>query len=415
MRLSPATLIAAFFLSGSTTRLWPGPLPRPGIVWVTATDFGSIARACTWSLGKSYVQIRAPSQYVCSSDNQRTEAPSGRVSRTWRLATSISVTSLEPTLKTYTVSRPSAPPAAVADCAGAELVCEALPLLPLVPPAEGDEAGPDDPQAAAMSPSAALLAPLRTVRRSRLDDRNQSEPPTNTPFASPREAQSSGAQCEGGWADASGFTIAFDIARLLQAHDLHSTPRESAEIACPSSSFRHTPTRCDGNLLPHRRSSPGRLLCGRGAAAVIPVPRKREDGVHMAHWLLKSEPDEWSWTQQVAEGRDGAEWTGIRNFSARNHLRAMKNGEQAFFYHTGKERAIVGIVKVIAEAHPDSTDSAWSAVDVAAVRPLSTPVGLDQIKANKRLAGMALVRLARLSVQPVTEAEWRIVCQMGGL
>src|SRR5437016_12277427 len=96
----------------------------------------------------------------------------------------------------------------------------------------------------------------------------------------------------------------------------------------------------------------------------------------MAHWLLKSEPDEWSWTQQVAEGRGGAEWTGIRNFSARNNLRAMKKGEQAFFYHTGKERAIVGIVRVIAEAHPDSTDSAWRAVDVAAVQKLPTPVGL---------------------------------------
>src|SRR2546428_2860014 len=181
--------------------------------------------------------MRAPSQYVCSLDNQRTEAPSGRVSRTWRLATSISVTSLEPTLKTYTVSRPSAPPAAVADCVGAELVSE------------------DDPQAEAMSPSAALLAPLRTVRRSRLEDRNQSELPTNTPFASPREAQSSGAQCEGGWADARGFTIAFDIVRLLQGPRL---ARESAERACPSSSFR--------------------LPCGRGAAAVILMPRK-EDGV----------------------------------------------------------------------------------------------------------------------------------------
>src|SRR2546427_1784316 len=141
--------------------------------------------------------IRAPSQYVCSLDNQRTEAPSGRVSRTWRLATSISVTSLEPTLKTYTVSRPPPPPAAVADCVGAELVSE------------------DDPQAEAMSPSAALLAPLRTVRRSRLEERNQSEPPTNTPFASPREAQSSGTQCEAGWAEARGFITAFDIVRLL--------------------------------------------------------------------------------------------------------------------------------------------------------------------------------------------------------
>ncbi len=135
----------------------------------------------------------------------------------------------------------------------------------------------------------------------------------------------------------------------------------------------------------------------------------------MAYWLLKSEPDAWSWAQQVAEGRDGAEWTGIRNFSAQNNLRAMKKGEQAFFYHTGKERAIVGIVKVVAEAHPDSTDSAWRAVDVAAVKKLPTPVSLDQIKADKRLAGMALARLPRLSVQPVSETEWRIVCQMGGL
>ena len=135
----------------------------------------------------------------------------------------------------------------------------------------------------------------------------------------------------------------------------------------------------------------------------------------MAHWLLKSEPDDWSWAEQVAKGRDGAEWTGIRNFSAQNNLRAMKKGEQAFFYHTGKERAIVGIVRVIAEAHPDSTDSAWRAVDVAAVRQLPTPVTLEQIKANPRLAGMVLVRISRLSVQPVTEAEWRIICKMGGL
>jgi predicted RNA-binding protein with PUA-like domain len=135
----------------------------------------------------------------------------------------------------------------------------------------------------------------------------------------------------------------------------------------------------------------------------------------MAYWLLKSEPDEWSWDEQVAEGREGAEWTGIRNFSARNHLRAMKKGELAFFYHTGKEKAIVGIVRVIAEAHPDSTDAAWQAVDVAAVEPLPTPVGLDRIKADKRLAGMVLARQPRLSVQPVTDAEWRLICQMGGL
>jgi predicted RNA-binding protein with PUA-like domain len=135
----------------------------------------------------------------------------------------------------------------------------------------------------------------------------------------------------------------------------------------------------------------------------------------MAYWLVKSEPEDWSWAQQVAKGREGAEWTGIRNFSARNNLRAMKKGERAFFYHTGKERAIVGIVKVITEAHADSTGSDWLAVDVAAVEALPTPVSLDRIKADKRLASMALVRLSRLSVQPVTDAEWRLVCQMGGL
>ncbi len=135
----------------------------------------------------------------------------------------------------------------------------------------------------------------------------------------------------------------------------------------------------------------------------------------MASWLLKSEPDDWPWDEQVAKGREGAEWTGIRNHSAQRHLRAMKKGEQAFFYHTGKERAVVGIVKVIVEAHPDSTDAAWGAIDVAALRRLPTPVTLEQIKGDRRLAGMALVRLPRLSVQPVADAEWRIICGMGGL
>ena len=135
----------------------------------------------------------------------------------------------------------------------------------------------------------------------------------------------------------------------------------------------------------------------------------------MPYWLVKSEPDDWSWAEQVAKGRAGAEWTGIRNHAAQKHLRTMKRGERAFFYHTGKERTIVGIVEVIAEAHPDSTDSAWNAVDVAAVRALPTPVGLDRIKADKRLAGMVLARQPRLSVQPVTDAEWRLVCKLGGL
>ena len=134
----------------------------------------------------------------------------------------------------------------------------------------------------------------------------------------------------------------------------------------------------------------------------------------MAYWLVKSEPDDWSWAQQVAKGKEGAEWTGIRNHTAQRNLRAMKKGELAFFYHTGKEKAVVGIVKVIAEAHPDSTDTAWGAVDVGAVEPLPKPVSLAQIKADRRLSGMALVRISRLSVQPVTDAEWRLVCQMGG-
>lgn len=135
----------------------------------------------------------------------------------------------------------------------------------------------------------------------------------------------------------------------------------------------------------------------------------------MAHWLVKSEPDDWSWAQQVEQGREGAEWTGIRNRVAQKHLAAMKKGEQAFFYHTGKERAVIGIVRVIAEAHPDSTDKAWRAVDVEAVRALPKPVSLADIKADPRLREMALVRISRLSVQPVTDAEWKIVCGMGGL
>ena len=135
----------------------------------------------------------------------------------------------------------------------------------------------------------------------------------------------------------------------------------------------------------------------------------------MAHWLLKTEPGSWSWDDQVKAGKAGTDWTGVKNFTARNNMRAMKKGEQAFFYHTGKERAIVGIVKVIATAHPDSTDAAWDAIDVAAVRKLPAPVTLDQIKKDRRLAGMTLVRISRLSVQPVSEAEWRIICQMGEL
>ena len=125
------------------------------------------------------------------------------------------MTSFEPTLNTYTVSRLSAAPAVVADRTAVTFVSDALPPLTPELSAEGDVAGPDDTQADASSPSAALLAPLRTVRRSTLEDKNQSVPPTNKPFASSREAQSSGAQCEGGLAAKRGLTIAFDIVTLL--------------------------------------------------------------------------------------------------------------------------------------------------------------------------------------------------------
>jgi len=135
----------------------------------------------------------------------------------------------------------------------------------------------------------------------------------------------------------------------------------------------------------------------------------------VAHWLYKSEPEAWSWQQQMEAGKKGTEWTCVRNFTARNNMRAMKKGDTGFFYHSGGERAIVGIVEVIRAAHPDSTDEAWECVDIAAVKPVPKPVTLDMVKAEKKLADMALVRLSRLSVQPVTEAEWAIVCRMAGL
>jgi predicted RNA-binding protein with PUA-like domain len=137
----------------------------------------------------------------------------------------------------------------------------------------------------------------------------------------------------------------------------------------------------------------------------------------MAYWLMKSEPAAWSWEDQKKEGRKGAEWDGVRNFQARNNMRAMKKGDLAFFYHSVGEKACVGIVKVVAEAHPDSTDGTgqWECVDVAAVIGLPKPVSLVEVKATPQLKDMVLVKNSRLSVQPVTEAEWEIVCRMGGL
>ncbi|PTW50573.1 EVE domain-containing protein [Rhodovulum kholense] len=137
----------------------------------------------------------------------------------------------------------------------------------------------------------------------------------------------------------------------------------------------------------------------------------------MAFWLFKSEPNTWGWDDQVAKGAAGEEWDGVRNYQARNNMRAMKTGDRGFFYHSLSEKAVVGIVEVIAEAHPDSKadDPRWECVDIKAVMPLPRPVTLDMCKAEPRLKDMVLVNNSRLSVQPVTDEEWRIVCEMGGL
>lgn len=137
----------------------------------------------------------------------------------------------------------------------------------------------------------------------------------------------------------------------------------------------------------------------------------------MAYWLFKSEPSNWSWQDQLAKGDNGEEWDGVRNYQARNNMRKMKLGDQGFFYHSQKDKEIVGIVEVIAEAHPDSTtdDDRWECVDIKAVRSVPKPVTLDQVKANPKLSDMALVKNTRLSVQPVTQKEWDIVCEMAGL
>jgi predicted RNA-binding protein with PUA-like domain len=136
----------------------------------------------------------------------------------------------------------------------------------------------------------------------------------------------------------------------------------------------------------------------------------------MAHWLFKSEPNTWSWQDQVAKGEAGEEWDGVRNYQARNNMRAMKVGDRGFFYHSVNEKRIVGIVEVIAEAHPDSTtdDPRWECVDIRAVAPMPRPVTLAEIKDDPRLADFALVRQSRLSVVPVSEEEWRVICELGG-
>jgi predicted RNA-binding protein with PUA-like domain len=136
-----------------------------------------------------------------------------------------------------------------------------------------------------------------------------------------------------------------------------------------------------------------------------------------AYWLFKTEPEEHSWEMQKARGRKGEPWTGVRNFVARNNMKAMQLGDLGFFYHTGEEKQIVGVVEVCALAHADQKDATgiWKCVDVRAVCDMPKPVNLAAAKANPKLADMALVRTARLSVQPVRPEEWKEVCRMGGL
>ncbi|MDP0930125.1 EVE domain-containing protein [Paracoccus onubensis] len=137
----------------------------------------------------------------------------------------------------------------------------------------------------------------------------------------------------------------------------------------------------------------------------------------MAYWLFKSEPDVFGWDDLVAKGDQGEEWDGVRNYQARNNMREMKKGDLGLFYHSNQGKEAVGICEVVAEAHPDSTtdDSRWECVDVKAVRPLPRPVSLEQAKVEPRLKDMALVNNTRLSVQPVTDAEWAVVMELAGL
>jgi predicted RNA-binding protein with PUA-like domain len=138
----------------------------------------------------------------------------------------------------------------------------------------------------------------------------------------------------------------------------------------------------------------------------------------MAHWLIKSEPFKWSWDMQVAAGAKGTFWDGVRNHLAKKNLMTMKAGDTAFFYHSNEGLEIVGIVEVIKEAYPDPTaeiGDPWVVVDFAAKQPLPRPVSLKEIKATPELSKMSLVTSMRLSVQPVTDAEWALVLKMGGI
>jgi predicted RNA-binding protein with PUA-like domain len=137
----------------------------------------------------------------------------------------------------------------------------------------------------------------------------------------------------------------------------------------------------------------------------------------VVHWLVKSEPSVWSWDQQVKKGAKGEAWTGVRNHTAKLNMMAMKKGERAFFYHSNEGKEIVGIVEIIREAYPDPTDDTgkFVCVDIKADTPLKRPVTLVAIKAEPKLAEMALLKQSRLSVQPVTADEWKLIAKMGGV
>lgn len=134
----------------------------------------------------------------------------------------------------------------------------------------------------------------------------------------------------------------------------------------------------------------------------------------MAYWLFKSEPGTWSWDDQVAKGNVGEGWDGVRNYQASNNMKAMKIGDRGFFYHSVNEKQIVGIVEVIEEYHPDPTDKSgrFGMVTVKAVKPVTSPVTLADVKAEPQLEDFALVRQSRLSVVPVTDAQWALICRM---
>jgi predicted RNA-binding protein with PUA-like domain len=138
----------------------------------------------------------------------------------------------------------------------------------------------------------------------------------------------------------------------------------------------------------------------------------------MAHWLLKSEPETYSWDEQVKSGAKGEPWTGVRNHQAKNNLLKMTKGDRGFFYHSGESKEIVGVVEIVREHYPDPTAKAgepWVVVDVKAIEPLKKPVRLADAKAEPKLKSMVLVNNTRLSVQPVTADEWKIICKMGGI